>query len=74
MANFWDFLDGVADNATSIYTAKTQAEQAAKTQVDQASAKPVATAQVAVSGSGSTWLYIGIGAAVLIGAVLLLRR
>lgn len=51
----------------------TAAERAAETQNDQNAVRPVATAQVAFSG-GQVWLYVGIGAAVLLTAVLVLRR
>lgn len=56
--------------------AQTQATQVAKAQTDPraTSATPVASAQVAFSGSGQTLLWAGLGVAVLVGVVLLIRK
>lgn len=72
-SNVWGFLDGLTNAAATVISSKNQAETAAKTQNDQTAVKPVATAQVSLSGSAN-WMWIGIGAAVLIGGIWLLRR
>jgi hypothetical protein len=68
-------VGNVAGKAVDVVgsVAATTAQQAADTQNDQTKARPVATAQVAFSG-GQVWLYVGVGAAVLIAAAVLLRR
>lgn len=73
MSNAWDFLDGLVGAAATVISSKNAAEAAANTQNDQTAVRPVATAQVAFSG-GQMWLYVGIGVAVLVGAVILLRK
>jgi len=67
-------IGAVAGKAVDVVGQVAQASAAAKAQTDQANAKPVASAQVALSGSGSTLLWVGVGLVVIIGAVVLLRR
>lgn len=83
MSGVFDWLDNlttqvgtVAGRAVDVVGSVAQtsaAAQAANTQNDQTTARPVATAQVSWSG-GATWLYVGLGLAVVVGAVVLLRR
>jgi len=83
MSGVFDWLDTLTTQAGNIagkavdvvgsVAASTAAERAADTQNDQTAARPVATAQVAFSG-GTVWLYVGVGAAILLAAALLLRR
>lgn len=83
MAGVFDWLDTLTTQAGNVagravevvgnVAAANAAAQAADTQNDQTEARPVASAQVAFSG-GSGWMFVGLGVAVLLGVVLLVRR
>lgn len=83
MAGVFDWLDNlttqvgtVAGRAVEVAGAVAQttaATQAANTQNDQTAARPVASAQVSWSG-GTAWIYVGVGLAVIVAAVVLLRK
>lgn len=84
MSGALDWLDSLAAGVTNVAgkavdvvgavaTAKaTQAAQTAQTQTEAQTVQPIASAQVSVGGN--TLLWVGIGAAVLIGAIVLMRR
>ncbi len=68
-----DFLDSLIGTAGSIYSTNA-AQKAAQAQQDAQAVKPVASAQVSLGGSGSTFIWLGVGLVVIVGAVMLLRR
>jgi hypothetical protein len=71
MAGVLDWLDNLTTQVGNV--AGRAVDVVGQTQNDQTAARPVASAQVAFTG-GSMWLYVAAGAAVLIGAVILLRK
>lgn len=73
MANVWDFLDGVATQAGTVLSERERTDQVAARAQTEAPAKPIASAQGAAS-LPPTWLYVALAAAVIVSAVLILRR
>lgn len=84
MSGAFDWLDNlttqvgnVAGKAVDIVGqvgAANAALKSAQLQNDQTAARPAASLQATVSGSGNMMLWVGVGAAVLVGAYLLLRK
>jgi|GEM_PF-3460543 len=84
MSGAFDWLDnlttqvgnvaGKAVDAVGAVGAANAAANAAKLQNDQTAVKPAASLQATVSGNGSVLLWVGIGALVLVGGYLLLRK
>ena len=73
----WDFLDKAADVYSNVTTAKINANaasQAAQAQIDEQAAATVASKQAASRKSSQTVIWLAVGAAVIVGAVLLLRK